>query len=82
VASARVAFIADFSAGVCVLLMSAGFVYRLDGSSDLRRAFVDAMVDVDVMDTASFSVTGLMLVRLVEVIADDSPAGSEMSRGK
>jgi hypothetical protein len=80
VASARVAFIADVSAGVCVLPVSASFVYRLDGSSDFRRAFVDAMVDVDVIDIASFSMAWLMLVRLVEVIADNSPACSELSR--
>jgi hypothetical protein len=56
VASALVAFIADLSAGVGFLPIFAVFVYRLDGSSDFRSAFVDAMVDVDVIDIVSFSV--------------------------
>jgi hypothetical protein len=50
------------------LFISTGFVERFDGSIVLSSAFVDAMVDVDVVDIASFSVT---CVRFEEFIVDD-----------
>jgi hypothetical protein len=48
--------------------VSRGFVERFDGSIDLSSAFVDAMVDLDVVDMASFSVT---CVRFEVFIVDD-----------
>jgi hypothetical protein len=51
-----------------LLVVSAGFADRFDGSIDLSSAFVDAIVDVDVVDMASFSVT---YVRFGEPIVDD-----------
>jgi hypothetical protein len=68
VASALVAFLADFSAGVSLLRVPDGFSVRFDGNIDLISDFVDAIVDTDFMDIASFSDKVFMFVFDVEVI--------------
>jgi hypothetical protein len=53
-ASASISFLCDFSAGVSLVLVSATLL-DFDGSIDLSRFFVEDMVDVVRVDTASFS---------------------------
>lgn len=69
-ASALIAFLADFSAGVSLLRVPDGFSIRFNGKFDLISAFVDAIVETDFMDMASFSDMVFMLVRGVEVIVE------------
>jgi hypothetical protein len=54
-----------------LFLISVGFVARFEGSIDFSSAFVDAIVDVDAIDMASFSVASFVLVRLDVVMVDD-----------
>jgi hypothetical protein len=54
-----------------------GFVYRFDGKMDLSNAFVDAIVDTDLMDMVSFSVAGFILVRSEVVMCRLSGEKSE-----
>ena len=67
-ASALIAFLADFSAGVSLLRVSEAFAVRFEGIIDLINDFVDAIVDTDFMDAASFPDMVFMLVRDVEPI--------------
>lgn len=55
-------FCSDVSAGVSVLLVSAGRLDFFDGSMFRRSALVEAIVDVDLVDMASFSVSVLVLM--------------------
>jgi hypothetical protein len=64
-------------AGVSLLRVSMGFVYRFDGKMDLSNAFVDAIVDIDLMDMVSFSVAGFILVRSEVVMCRLSGEKSE-----
>jgi hypothetical protein len=48
-----------------------GLVYRFDGNIDLRSAFVDPIVDVDLMDATSFSEMVLTVVCFEVLIVDD-----------
>lgn len=80
-ASALVAFLSAFSAGVSLLFVSLLFEGRFDGSIDLIRDFVDAIVDADRRDRASFSGIVLVLVQFVEDIVFEVRQDSRRVRG-
>jgi len=69
VASALIAFLSDFSAGVSLLVVFLVSVECFGASIDLSSDLVDAIVDVDFMDMASFSEMAFMLARCDECIA-------------
>jgi hypothetical protein len=75
VASALVAFLADFSAGVSALRALDSCFVRFDRNIDMISDFVDAIVDTDFMDTASFSDIVFMFVVGVEVIVKRGKSG-------
>jgi len=68
VASALIAFLADSSTRDSLLRVSVVLVVRFDGRIFLMSDFVDAIVETDFMDIASFSDMVLMLVRGIELI--------------
>ena len=67
-ASALVAFLSDFSAGVSLLGVFVVFVDRFVAGIDLSSDLVDAIVDVDFMDMTSFSEMAFMFARCDECI--------------
>ena len=71
VASARIAFLSVSSA--CPSLPLVDFVFKVcfDGRIDLSKYLVDAIVDIDLRDDASFSGIVLVLVRVVESMIFD-----------
>lgn len=70
-ASAFISFLSASSAGVSIFPVSTGLLDRFDGSIDRSKDFVDAAVDVDLVDIASFSETEFIgiLVRFGEAVA-------------
>jgi len=68
VASALIAFLSDFSAGVSLLRVFFVSVHRFVASIDLSSDLVDAIVDADFMDMASCSEMAFMLARCDECI--------------
>jgi hypothetical protein len=70
-ASALIAFSCTCIAGSALFLDSTGLIYRFEGSNDLSSAFVDAIVDVDLVDTASFSDMVLIVVCFEVLIAEE-----------
>jgi hypothetical protein len=66
------ALLAELSAGESLHRVPAGFADLFDGSMDLSSDFVDAIVDTDFIDRASFSGRVFMLGRGAELIAIDA----------
>jgi hypothetical protein len=65
------ALLAELSVGESLLRVTAGFVALFDGSIDLSSDFVEAIVDTDFIDRASFSGRVFMLDRGAELIVID-----------
>jgi hypothetical protein len=70
-ASALTALSCTCTVGSALFLDSTGLIYRLEGSNDLSSAFVDAIVDVDLVDTASLSDMVLIVVCFEVLIAEE-----------
>jgi hypothetical protein len=75
VASALIAFSCTCIAGSALFRDSIGLIYRFEGSNDLSSAFVDAIVDVDVVDTASSLFDMVLIVVCFEVLIAEELRG-------